>query len=1149
MLKKNFGDNINDDLKKNNTIKNIQEDLKKKILVLDGATGTAIQKYDLSEADFRGQLFINNKKNLRGCNEVLNLTRPDIIKEIHQKYLEAGADIIETNSFNGSKFALKDYEIENFAYELSKTSAELASGVAREFEIKTNKKIYVAGSIGPTNKSCSLPSGENPFERDIDFDMALEAYKEQIRGLIDGKVDIILIETIFDGLNAKAALLAIEELVAEKNIQPIQIMISATVDKSGKILSGQSIESLITALDRDEIISYGFNCSFGAKDLVPLILRLEKITSKNISLHPNAGLPNEKEEYDETAEVMLEFLKPLINEQKINIIGGCCGTSYEHIKLISDYVKEKSPRILSETESKNIISKDFFLSGNEVLTKKDFYIVGERNNVAGSKLFKRLIEEQDYNRAIEISRSQVDAGANIIDVNLDDGFLESHHEMEKFLRVLQNDPKTSKFPVMVDSSDFFTIETALKNISGKAIVNSISLKEGEEKFLQKAKIIKKYGAAFVVMAFDESGQGVTFERKTEICTRAFNILIKNGFRASDIVFDPNILSIGTGTNEDRFNGINFIRATEYLRKNFPECGVIGGVSNVSFSFRGNNPLRAAIHKIFLDMGKSVGLNMAIINPQEESPKISEKEYNLIKNLIDGKENSLDEIFNISFISEKKIQQENKKELSIVERVEEALINGSSTTFTDDINELIKNYEPLDIIQNILMKGMEKVGALFEKGELYLPQIIRSASVMEKAIAILMPLIQKKGSLSKRGKGLMATVEGDVHDIGKNIVGTVLKCNGFQMIDLGIMTPAEKILEVALEEKVDVVMLSGLITPSLREMEKVIKLFAENELSKNIPILVGGAATSKLHTAVKLKNLNSGKIFYCSDASSTVPMVSEICSENKIKFLEEQTKDLEKLEQIYLSNKSKKETQNFLPTNLYEKEEIIIPKILGKNSLKIKFEDIKKLNLIDYNILLHTLKVKNTQEEKNVLEEIHKVFDDMSKSNYIINCAYGIFPCEKNGDEIIVISDNQKFSIPLCRGETKKDVTSLADFFSQKDYIGIFVVSVQGNLSEEKDEYKKILENLISTRVAEAGAEYLHRYVSENNFKVDIRPAVGYPSLPDHKIMKTLFDIVDGYSTGATLTKTFAINPLGSVCGIYISNPKAFYFDIKKDIEK
>lgn len=1077
----------------------IKKELQKRILVLDGAMGTAIQKYNLNSGDYLDK---------KGCNEILNITRPDIIKDIHLKYIEAGADIIETNSFNCNKISLNEYGFSERAYEIAKRSAELA----KEVTTTSEKKIYIAGSIGPTNKTLTIPSGKNPYDRDLEFDYLKEAYSEQIEGLIDGGVDILLIETIFDGLNAKCAVISAEEVMKRKNIN-LPIMISATVNKEGKIFTGQSIESLIVALDRESIISYGFNCSFGAKELIPLTKKLGKFTKKPISLYPNAGLPNEDGEYLESPDITANYLKELVDNQEVNILGGCCGTTFEHIKSIANLVKNRAPRKFEEN-----FKLEGFLSGNEILYFNDKFVdVGERNNVAGSKIFKNLIADKNYIKALEIAKKQIENGAKVIDINMDDGLFESKIEMKNFLIVIQNDRFVSKIPIMIDSSDFEVIETGLKNIAGKSIVNSISLKEGEEEFRKKAQVIKKYGASVVVMAFDEKGQGVSYERKIEICSRAYSILKEIGYSNSDIIFDLNILTIGTGMESDRYNGLNFLKACEWIRKNFKGVGIIGGLSNLSFAFRGNNDLRAGLHSTFLEEGKNRGLNFAILNPNENPPILSLEDKKILRDLIFGEESSLEQILNLHIQRKKEVVI--KEELTLEQRIENALIFGETPEFINDINSALKIYSPLDIIQNILMEGMKKLGVLFEKGEVYLPQLIRSSETMNKAVNIITPHLKSDEKVKAKGKILMATVEGDVHDIGKNIVGTVLKCNGYEIIDLGVMVPKETILSTAKEQNVDIITLSGLITPSLKEMEKVLKYFQEN--SMKTPILIAGATTSPLHTALRLEPLYSGKVLHVSEALDTLQSINKLCSDEREGFLSEKLQNFKTLRKLYEKNKKEniEDTQEILSP-------VIIPKEIGKKYLEISLEDIEKY--INLDILLHTLKVKNSNEELKIKEDLSFIFNKMKENNLKVRGSYGIFSSKKI-DGKLIIEDNII--------STKEDF--IYKFINNDDYIGAFALSYKSEIFKEK-EYLKILEELLNNRIVEAGAEYLEDFVSKNIWKINIRPAIGYPSLPNYQLKETVLKILDGDKLDIKLTSSYAMLPLSSVCGLYISNPKSFY---------
>lgn len=1095
---------------------------KKKIYILDGATGTVIQDYHLSEKDYTD----NNYKYI-GCHEILNKTRQDVILDIHKKYIEAGADIIETNTFNSNSISLKDYVLENESYFLSFLGAKLA----REAVENSKKEILVAGSIGPTNKSASISTSKSILDREIDFNELFESYLIQARGLVDGGVDLFLIETIFDGLNAKAAVIACEK-VAKENSKKIPIMISATVDKNGKILSGQDIKSLITSLDRDSIISFGLNCSFGAKDLIPLIESLNPYTDKLLSVYPNAGLPNENGEYDEKPQITLEYLKKLIDNKKINIIGGCCGTTPAHIKLISDYSKNYLPREINFKE----INK-FFLAGNLPLEdNKNFYLIGERNNVAGSRKFKRLIEEKKYEEAIEIAKEQIENGADIIDINLDDALLDSKKEFEIFLKTLSNDSVVSQVPIMIDSSNFQVIKTALKNISGKAIVNSINLKDGEKEFLKKADIIKNFGAALVIMAFDENGQGIDFERKIEICQRSYNLLIKNGWNEKDLIFDPNILTIGTGLKEDRYHAVNFFKATKWITENLKGVKISGGISNVSFAFRGNNPLRQLIHKQFLKEAIKNGLNMGIINPNKKNIKFPVELVHLVDRLILGEE-VVEDI--LKFCKTLHLNDENnenlknkikdKKNPKVEERLHIKILEGKSNDLEFDLKEALEIYTPLDIIQTILMTALVEVGNKFEQGEFYLPQIIKSAIIMEKAVKYLTPYInQNETYKSIRGKILMCTVKGDVHDIGKNITKIVLKCNGYEIIDLGVMVEKERIYHEAIKNNVDIVTLSGLITPSLSEMGEVLELFEKNKI--NIPIIIGGAATSKLHTALKLEPKYKNKVFHVTDASSTVPILNSLLNKESGIFKEKTKKEYDTLRSLYFKNKENLITKNIEIARLdskYVSYNPIKPKFLERVSMKITLDKI--LPYIDWSIFLATLKVKKTQEESKILKEAYSILDYWILKEIHVKAVYKIYSTTKNSDTLDI--DNRKIPLIRNQGDTNE---SLSDYIEANDYVGAFVASIKP-LNEEN-----IFEQLLANTIIEGASSYLQEYISKNNWNINIRPAIGYPCLPDHSIKKDIFEILNGEETDASLSSNFAMTPSSTICGIYIGNPKSEY---------
>ena len=1079
----------------------LEKDLKERILVLDGAMGTVLQKYELTPEDFNGA---------KGCYEILNETRPDIIFEVHKKYIEAGADIIETNSFNCNAISLKDYHLEDRVYDLAKKSAEIAKEAVKE----SGKKVYVLGSVGPTNKSLSFPVGDIPHKRAVSFDEMKDVIKEQVKGLIDGGVDGILLETIFDGLTAKAALLGTEEAFEEKNIY-LPISVSGTVNKQGKLLTGQSMESLIAALDRPSIISFGFNCSFGAKDLVPLVLKIKEQTTKFVSLHANAGLPNQNGDYVETAERMRNDLMPLIENQAINILGGCCGTNYDHIRAIAEMVKGQKPRVLPEEDA-----LETCLSGNEIYNFADkFTWVGERNNISGSKMFRTMIEEQNYLKALEVARQQVDAGAKVLDINVDDGILNSVEEMEKFLRVLQNDSFIAKIPIMIDSSDFAVIESGLKNTAGKAIVNSISLKEGPEEFLKKAKIIRKFGAAIIVMAFDEKGQGVTAERKIEICQRSFDLLKSIGVKNSDIVFDPNILSVGTGQEADRYHAREFIKTVDYIHENLKGCGVVGGLSNLSFAFRGNNILRAAFHHIFLEEAVPRGFNFAILNPKEKAPGWTEEEKEKIKSFIFGESTDMEALLSLNLVKKKEDAQIFAE--TPEDKIRKALIQGGSESLQETIDDLLKKYKALEILENILMSAMQEIGKLFEQGELYLPQLIRSASVMNNCVDILTPFLEKVDKSQSKGRILMATVDGDVHDIGKNIVGTVLECNGYEVIDLGVMVPKEKIVETAKEVNADIVTLSGLISPSLKEMERVADLF--QKVGMQVPILIAGAATSKLHTGLKVLP-NYDYSLHVTDAMDTISVVSQLLSTKRKDFIEKKQKQLRGLAKRYLENNSRKPEEKKVYEDV-KKTVNHIPKVLGRQFLSEPVEIFK--DSLKWEIALYALRVINTPEQEKTLQDLKKIYERMIEEKVEFRAAYGYFKCRRT-ETFLEIEGNTFEVSPM-----------FARFIEKDDYVGGFVLSVKSKIFEG-DKYLALLETLLCNAIAETASEYMEERVTKDIVPTFLRPAVGYPILPEHSLKKVVFDLVDGEKTGAKLSPSFAMSPLSSVCGFYLCNDNAMY---------
>ncbi len=886
----------------------LRTELEKRILVLDGAMGTMIQRHKLDENGYRGTRFASAAKLQKGNNDLLVLSQPEIIYNIHSQYLEAGADIIETNTFNAQQISMDDYGMSELVYEINIEAARLARRCADEWTAKNpNKPRFVAGAVGPTNKTASMsPDVNNPAFRAISFDQLVGAYKQQILALIAGGVDALLIETIFDTLNAKAALFAAEEAMAEAG-KRVELMLSVTVtDKSGRTLSGQTLGAFLTSIDHADLLSVGLNCSFGAKDLKPYLQELAKRTPYFVSAYPNAGLPNQFGEYDETPAIMAAQVKEYFDEKLVNIIGGCCGTTPEHIAEYQNLINNTEIRVPSP------MNYDLRLSGlEEVVVKsadmskkeeRSFFLnIGERCNVAGSKAFLRLINAKKYDEALSIARKQVEDGAQVIDVNMDDAMLESAEEMEVFLNYLVSEPEISRVPIMLDSSKWEAIEAGLKCVQGKCIVNSISLKEGEDDFIKKAELVKKYGAAVVVMAFDEKGQADNLDRRVEICTRAYNILVdKVGFPAQDIIFDPNVLAIATGIEEHNNYGVDFINATRWIKENLPYAKVSGGVSNLSFSFRGNNPVREAIHSVFLYYAIQAGMDMGIVNAgmlqiYEDIPA------ELLEHVEDVVLNRRDDATERMVALAETIKNDNSQEKSeqvdvwrsedLDKRLEYALLKGIGDYMEEDLSEALQRYpSPIDIIEQPLMNGMNLVGELFGAGKMFLPQVVKTARTMKKAVSILQPEIEKtktEGSTSA-GKYLFATVKGDVHDIGKNICGVILACNNFEVIDLGVMVPTEKIIQTAIEENVDIVGVSGLITPSLEEMTNVAAEMQRAGLK--IPLMIGGATTSKIHTAVKIEpNYTDGFVIYGKDASQNVSAALQLMNKAKRAELIDATK--------------------------------------------------------------------------------------------------------------------------------------------------------------------------------------------------------------------------------------------------------------------
>lgn len=1196
------------------------EDLRKilseRILVLDGAMGTMIQRHKLTEEQYRGERFKDHPYDLKGNNDILCITQPEIIKGIHRAYFEAGADIVETNTFNGTPISQADYHTQDYVYEINYQAAKIAKEVSEEFKLKNpDKPRFVAGALGPTNKTLSIsPNVNDPGYRAVTFDEMVDAYYQQTKGLVDGGVDILLIETIFDTLNAKAAIIAIQKYLEEKNIE-LPLMISGTiVDMSGRTLSGQTVEAFYISISHAKnLVSVGLNCALGAKQMRPFVEDLSNISDKFISVYPNAGLPNEMGGYDETPNSMATVLEDFLASGFVNIVGGCCGTTPEHIKAIAERVKYHKPRIPKQQES------FLRLSGLEpVILRPDsnFMNIGERTNVAGSKKFARLIKEEKYDEALSVARDQVEGGAQVLDVNMDEGMLDSEKAMTKFLNLLEAEPDIAKLPIMIDSSKWSVIEAGLKCLQGKGIVNSISLKEGEEIFKEHAKKVLSYGAAVIVMAFDEQGQADTFERRIEICKRAYDILTKEvGFPPQDIIFDPNILAIATGMSEHNNYAVDYIEATKWIKQNLPYAKVSGGVSNLSFSFRGNDVVREAMHSAFLYHAIKAGMDMGIVNAgqlvvYEEIPKdlLELVEDVILNRRPDATERLIE--FAEKIKKQDKIQIEEKKDewrnLSVEERLKHSLVKGITDFIDVDIAEALKRYSnPLEIIEGPLMAGMNVVGDLFGAGKMFLPQVVKSARVMKKAVAILVPYIEAEkennSSSNEQGKILMATVKGDVHDIGKNIVSVVLGCNNYNVIDLGVMVHAETIIQTALDKKVDIIGLSGLITPSLDEMIHFAKEMHRRGL--RIPLLIGGATTSRVHTAVKIDPNYDAAVIHVLDASRSVPVVSSLLNpdkEERENYIQSIKEEYKKLREDYIKKKSDKQLisldkarENRLKINWME-QKIHKPNQLGIATLKnYSLEKLRKY--IDWTPFFIAWELKGKYpvifEDEKVGIEAKKLFDDANKlldkviSEKLLsaNAVFGIFPANSVGDDIEVYSDESRKGVlavlhtlrqQMQKSEGQPNI-ALADFIAPKeteiiDYIGAFAVTAGIGIEKlieqfEKnhDDYNSIMIKAIADRLAEAFAEHLHEqirkkywgYSSDENLSnedlikekyIGIRPAPGYPAQPDHTEKPIIFDLLKVEENAAIkLTESMAMYPAASVSGLYFAHPEAKYFNVGK----
>ncbi len=1207
----------------------IRKELEKRILIIDGAMGTMIQQYKLEEKDYRGKRFADFHKDVKGNNDMLSITQPQIIKAIHKEYLKAGADIIETNTFSSTSVGMADYDMQDFAYELNYESAKIAKESIQEFYKEFPEKAsvakFVAGAIGPTNRTLSLsPNVNDPGFRAITFDELVEAYTEQVRGLIDGGADLLLIETIFDTLNAKAALFAIQNY-CEKIDRKMPVMVSGTItDASGRTLSGQTTEAFLNSVSHVDLLSVGLNCALGAKDMRPYLEELSVKAPFFVSAYPNAGLPNQFGEYDEDAHEMGHQIEDFLQAGFINIVGGCCGTTPAHIQRIAELAKDFKPRKKPQADTL------MHLSGLEPFTltpESNFMNVGERTNVTGSKKFLRLIKDGNYDEALSIAREQVEGGAQVIDINMDEGMLDSEAAMVRFLNLIASEPDISRVPIMIDSSKWSVIEAGLKCVQGKAIVNSISLKEGEEKFIEQAHKVKEYGAAMIVMAFDEVGQADTLQRRIDICKRAYDVLVnKVHFPPQDIIFDPNIFPVATGMDEHRLNALDFFNGTRWIKENLPHAKVSGGVSNVSFSFRGNDHVREAIHSAFLYHAIKAGMDMGIVNPAQlvVYDDIDKNLLELIEDVLldrreDATERLVDHAESLKGITKEKLEKDEEwRKRTVEERLSHALVKGIVEYIDVDTEEARQKLgRPLYVIEGPLMSGMNVVGDLFGEGKMFLPQVVKSARVMKKAVAYLEPFLQAEKEANAKagivgngrtnaGKVLMATVKGDVHDIGKNIVGVVLACNNYEIIDLGVMVSCDKILAEAKAQNVDIVGLSGLITPSLDEMVHVAKEM--ERLGFKIPLMIGGATTSKVHTAVKVAPHYSGAVVHVNDASRSVPVAGSLISEElRGEFMAGVLKDYDRVRE---QNKNAQSQNKFISIEEarankfpidWEATEIATPTFIGNKTFN-NYSLAEIAEYIDWTPFFISWEMKGAYPKilKDPVrgEEARKLFADaqamlkkiINEKWLTANAVIGIYPANANNSDDVEVYAEDKKTVKCVfhsiRQQTKKPAgqynVALADFVKPKDlspegrdgeggdYIGAFALTTGIGIDEhvarfekDHDDYSAIMLKALADRLAEAFAELMHKkvrkeiwgYAKEEDLKNEdlikeeyagIRPAPGYPAQPDHTEKTTLFKLLEvEKNTGITLTESLAMLPTAAVSGLYFAHPQSHYFGIGK----